>query len=63
MPRDELGRTYHLNTRDGEVAPRILSVGSAQRAQLLAQLLEPLPARQPLFEKMSSRGFLTITGG
>jgi uridine phosphorylase len=46
----------------GEVANRILSVGSTQRAQLLSQLLEPPSKGKPLFTRLSSRGFLTITG-
>lgn len=46
----------------GEVAHRILSVGSSQRAQLISTLLEPLSPGEPLFQRLSSRGFLTITG-
>jgi len=62
FPVDPEGRTYHLGTKRGEVANRVLSVGSTQRAQLLSQLLEPPAPGQPLFTRLSSRGFLTITG-
>ena len=43
----------------GEVANRILSVGSTKRAILLA---EELDSQQSLFQLESGRGFLTITG-
>ncbi|GLC65493.1 hypothetical protein PLESTF_000302500 [Pleodorina starrii] len=62
FPTDAEGRTYHLGTKEGEVAPRILSVGSVGRAQLLSTLLDPPAPGRPLFQRMSSRGFLTITG-
>ncbi len=48
--------------QEGEVAPRLLSVGSVQRAEMLSQLLEPPAPGRPMFQRMSSRGFLTITG-
>ena len=54
---------YCAQPQRGEVANRILSVGSSQRAELLSQLLDPLPsAGAQLFRHLSSRGFLTITG-
>ncbi|KXZ47755.1 hypothetical protein GPECTOR_33g637 [Gonium pectorale] len=62
FPTDAEGRTYHLGTKEGEVAPRILSVGSVGRAQLLSTLLDPPAAGKTLFHRTSSRGFLTITG-
>ncbi|KAL6753071.1 nucleoside phosphorylase domain-containing protein [Haematococcus lacustris] len=62
FPMDGEGRTYHLGTKRGEVANRILSVGSTQRAQLLSQLLHPPAPGRPLFSHLSSRGFLTLTG-
>ncbi|KAG2427917.1 hypothetical protein HYH02_014519, partial [Chlamydomonas schloesseri] len=62
FPTDAEGRTYHLGTKEGEVAPRILSVGSVGRAQLLSTLLDPPVPGKPLFQRISSRGFLTITG-
>ena len=46
----------------GEVANRILSVGSTQRAELLSKLLEPMSPGRPLFRHLSSRGFLTVSG-
>ncbi|KAJ2744389.1 hypothetical protein GGI19_006602 [Coemansia pectinata] len=51
------GRTYHVETRPGEVANRIVTVGDPQRARIMAQQLDSL-----LFEHSSHRGFLTITG-
>ncbi|KAJ2156390.1 hypothetical protein GGF46_005213 [Coemansia sp. RSA 552] len=51
------GRTYHVETRAGEVANRIVTVGDMQRARSLATHLDKV-----LFEKESHRGFLTITG-
>ncbi|GLI71265.1 hypothetical protein VaNZ11_016385 [Volvox africanus] len=62
FPTDGEGRTYHLGTKEGEVAPRILSVGSVSRALLLSKLLDPPTSGRPLFQRTSSRGFLTITG-
>ncbi|GIL80023.1 hypothetical protein Vretimale_12853 [Volvox reticuliferus] len=62
FPTDAEGRTYHLGTKEGEVASRILSVGSVSRAQLLSNLLDPPTPGRPLFQRTSSRGFLTITG-
>lgn len=62
FPTDEEGRTYHLGTRRGEVANRILSVGSESRARILAEYLEPSSPGEPLFMLESSRGFLTVTG-
>jgi hypothetical protein len=46
----------------GEVANRILSVGSDARARLLAEYLEPPAPGRSLFMLQSGRGFLTITG-
>lgn len=46
----------------GEVANRILSVGSEKRALLLSEYLQPPAPGRPLFIYESSRGFLTITG-
>lgn len=56
MPVDAEGRTYHLNTKFGEVAPRILSVGDVGRAERIAQFLEDRKVYN------SSRGFVTHTG-
>ncbi|KAL4426404.1 hypothetical protein ABPG77_004698 [Micractinium sp. CCAP 211/92] len=62
FPVDADGRTYHLGTRRGEVANRILSVGSEKRALMLAEYLQPPAPGRGLFMLESSRGFLTITG-
>ncbi|KAL3133066.1 hypothetical protein ABBQ38_006970 [Trebouxia sp. C0009 RCD-2024] len=62
FPMDEQGRTYHLGTKRGEVANKILSVGSTKRAMLLSQLLDHSDNEAHLFEIESDRGFLTITG-
>lgn len=62
FPVDADGRTYHLGTRRGEVANRVLSVGSEKRALMLAEYLQPPAPGRGLFMLESSRGFLTITG-
>ncbi|GAX77180.1 hypothetical protein CEUSTIGMA_g4626.t1 [Chlamydomonas eustigma] len=62
FPTTPEGRTYHLGTKGGEVANRILSVGATQRAELLSKLLDPPPNGGQLFRYLSSRGFLTVTG-
>ncbi|PRW58451.1 uridine phosphorylase [Chlorella sorokiniana] len=62
FPMDAEGRTYHLGTKRGEVANRILSVGSEKRALVLAEYLQPPAPGRGLFMLESSRGFLTITG-
>ncbi|KAJ2397247.1 hypothetical protein GGI05_000738 [Coemansia sp. RSA 2603] len=56
-PLSSSGRTYHVETRRGEMSNRLLTVGDASRATLLATLLS-----KPLFRHTSHRGFLTITG-
>ncbi|KAJ2830997.1 hypothetical protein FBU31_002369 [Coemansia sp. 'formosensis'] len=56
-PLSSDGRTYHVETRPGEVANRIVTVGDPQRARIMAQHLDAI-----LFEHSSHRGFLTITG-
>ncbi|KAF5346483.1 hypothetical protein D9756_010040 [Leucocoprinus leucothites] len=59
FPRTEDLRVYHLGIRPGEVANRIITVGSPSRAQSIAKFLDHSP--RP-FELFSERGFLTITG-
>ncbi|KAL1699356.1 nucleoside phosphorylase domain-containing protein [Schizophyllum commune] len=59
FPRTADGRVYHLGVRPGEVANRIVTVGSPSRAHTLASLLDASP--KP-FTLASERGFLTITG-
>ena len=62
FPMDAGGRTYHVGTRRGEVAPRILSVGDTTRAALCASFLEPPEGRDEVFTYKSKRGFVTHTG-
>ncbi|KXS19335.1 purine and uridine phosphorylase [Gonapodya prolifera JEL478] len=53
------GRTYHVGTKYGEVANRIITVGDAYRARNIASHLDPIP--KP-YEFTSKRQFFTITG-
>ncbi|CEG83839.1 hypothetical protein RMATCC62417_17708 [Rhizopus microsporus] len=63
FPRDAEGRVYHIGVKQGDVANRILTVGDHVRAKRIAQLLDSEEeAGHPVFEKLSQRGFLTITG-
>ncbi|KAJ1723518.1 hypothetical protein LPJ53_002130 [Coemansia erecta] len=57
LPLSSSGRTYHVETRPGEMSNRILTVGDPTRAQLLSSLLT-----KEFFRHTSPRGFLTITG-
>ncbi|KAJ1799784.1 hypothetical protein LPJ59_001587 [Coemansia sp. RSA 2399] len=67
MPADQMsnankplsadGKTYHVETKWGQVANRILTVGDPQRARLIAKNLDKV-----VFEHQSHRGILTITG-
>eukprot|EP01069_Polyplicarium_translucidae_P007706 Polyplicarium_translucidae@DN3142_c0_g1_i2.p2 len=50
------GSVYHLGVKAGEVAPRIVTVGPVERAELLSTLLKN-PGRVA-----SGRGFVTFTG-
>ncbi|RDB29910.1 Purine nucleoside phosphorylase DeoD-type [Hypsizygus marmoreus] len=59
FPRTADLRVYHLGLRPGEVANRIITVGSPSRAQAIATFLDESP--KP-FVLSSERGFLTITG-
>lgn len=59
FPRTADLRVYHLGLRPGEVANRIITVGSPSRAKAIAAFLDDTP--QP-FVLSSERGFLTITG-
>ncbi|KAI8970420.1 nucleoside phosphorylase domain-containing protein [Mycotypha africana] len=63
FPRDEEDRVYHLGIKQGNVANRILTVGDHVRARKIAALLDPEEETgHPIFEHLSQRGFLTITG-
>ncbi|KAJ1770731.1 hypothetical protein IW140_003666 [Coemansia sp. RSA 1813] len=67
MPTDQMtnankplsadGKTYHVETKWGQVANRLLTVGDPQRARLISKHLDKV-----LFEHQSHRGILTITG-
>ncbi|TFL00369.1 purine and uridine phosphorylase [Pterulicium gracile] len=59
FPRTVDGRVYHLGIRSGEVANRIITVGSPSRARTISTHLDALPTP---FVLSSERGFLTITG-
>ncbi|KAG2137540.1 purine and uridine phosphorylase [Suillus clintonianus] len=59
FPKTEDGRVYHLGIRAGEVANRIITVGSISRAEGIAKMLDASPK---IFSLYSERGFLTITG-
>ncbi|KAG1672222.1 hypothetical protein FOA52_002923 [Chlamydomonas sp. UWO 241] len=63
FPTTADGCTYHLGTKRGQVANRILTVGSVARAEMLTKLLTPLaPGMSHPLTVLSSRGFLTSTG-
>ncbi|PPQ71215.1 hypothetical protein CVT24_009996 [Panaeolus cyanescens] len=59
FPRTADLRVYHVGVRPGEVANRVITVGSPSRANTIAALLDERP--KP-FVLSSERGFLTITG-
>ena len=59
LPIDAAGRVYHLQVTAAELAPRILSVGDAGRAERIAALFD---AHAPVTRVASSRGFVTHTG-
>ncbi|KAI0762336.1 purine and uridine phosphorylase [Fomes fomentarius] len=59
FPRTLDQRVYHLGIRAGEVANRIITVGSPSRAHGIASYLDPSPTP---FTLGSERGFTTVTG-
>ncbi|KAI0735989.1 purine and uridine phosphorylase [Earliella scabrosa] len=59
FPRTLDQRVYHLGLRAGEVANRIITLGTPSRAHAIASYLDPSP---PPFTLTSERGFTTITG-
>ncbi|KAF8884146.1 nucleoside phosphorylase domain-containing protein [Infundibulicybe gibba] len=59
FPRTADHRVYHLGLRPGEVANRIVTVGSPSRARTIAGHFDAHPVP---FVLSSERGFLTITG-
>lgn len=56
------GRVLHLGLADGELANRVVVVGSPGRARLLVENLEPEVPGGSVFSLESDRGFLTFTG-
>ncbi|KAJ3482536.1 hypothetical protein NLJ89_g12135 [Agrocybe chaxingu] len=59
FPRTADGRVYHLGVRPGEVANRIVTVGTPSRANTIASYLDEKP--KP-FVLTSERGFMITTG-
>jgi len=76
FPLEDDGRTYHVSTKPGEVANRVVTVGDHYRAFQIAAYFDnvtndelnvtesgPYEIQKPhLFMYMSKRKFLTITG-
>ncbi|EJD48995.1 purine and uridine phosphorylase [Auricularia subglabra TFB-10046 SS5] len=60
FPRTADKRVYHLGTRAGEVANRILTVGHHSRALKAAELFDG--GLDAVFKVESDRGFLLLTG-
>ncbi|KAJ3851199.1 nucleoside phosphorylase domain-containing protein [Lentinula lateritia] len=59
FPRTADNRVYHLGLRPGEIANKIITVGSPSRALTIAAHLDEEPRK---FRIESERGFQTITG-
>lgn len=59
VPLLENGETMHLGVHKNQVANRILSVGSLERASMLAELFD---ASKKVIKITSKRGFTTFTG-
>lgn len=57
FPRSQDLRTYHLGTKNGDIANRLLVVGDSSRAKMIAQNFD-----NPPFELRSERGFECYTG-
>ncbi|KAJ3076418.1 hypothetical protein HDU98_003281 [Podochytrium sp. JEL0797] len=58
FPLDPAGRTYHVGTKGGETANKIITVGDPARARLIAKK----HFDSQTVEVASKRGFVTITG-
>ncbi|PWY98253.1 purine and uridine phosphorylase [Testicularia cyperi] len=59
FPQDAQGRTYHVATKAGQVANRIITVGDQVRAHRIAKSFD---GGKPMFSFQSQRNFLTLTG-
>ncbi|GAB5359547.1 hypothetical protein AAMO2058_000553300 [Amorphochlora amoebiformis] len=57
FPKDGNGRTYHTYTRHGDVANRVVTVGSHHRAKMVSSLFDTVN-----IHTTSDRGFETFTG-
>lgn len=57
IPRQENGATYHLGVKEGEIHPRILTVGSPQRARSIGKKF-----LENYTEVESNRQMLTVSG-
>lgn len=57
VPRTPAGTTLHMDLKEGDVAPRVLTVGDPARAARIVEALDSVRLRQ-----VSSRGFFTCTG-
>ena len=57
VPRTPAGTTLHMDLLEGDVAPRVLTVGDPARAARIAEALDAVR-----LQKVSSRGFNTYTG-
>jgi len=57
FPKDGYGRTYHTSTMVGDIANRVVTVGSHARAQMISELFDTVEV-----EVTSDRGFVTHTG-
>lgn len=69
MPRTGDGKVLHVGVGDGEVANRVVTVGTAERAAVLAAHLDGANGTDPkgrnvpgIFCHSSDRGFTTYTG-
>ena len=58
MPMSD-GKNLHMDLAKGDLSNRVITVGSAARAEIIASFLDESPARKRI---VSSRGFTTITG-
>lgn len=56
FPKDATGATYHVGTRPGQVANRIITVGDQLRARRIAAHFD---GGAPSFEFQSQRSFVS----
>lgn len=59
VPRNLDSTTLHLGLKEGQIAPRIVTVGCPGRAAVIAKHLD---STLPIFQHTSPRGFTTYTG-